>query len=75
MQVAPQLLREGFDRRTSALRSNFAQIYSITGFILSAMRLSRSWEDRYWRAAACCGLKLQLRAKPVECRQRASRRL
>src|SRR5688500_17752286 len=25
------------------------QTYSMAGLILSAMRLSRSWEDRYWR--------------------------
>jgi hypothetical protein len=27
----------------------FPQTYSMAGLILSAMRLSRSWEDRYWR--------------------------
>ena len=27
----------------------FPQTYSMAGLILTAMRLSRSWEDRYWR--------------------------
>ena len=40
----------GFIRpQTGALWGNFPQTYSMAGLILSAMRLSRSWEDRYWR--------------------------
>jgi hypothetical protein len=30
-------------------RNNFPQTYSMAGLILTAMRLSRSWEDRFWR--------------------------
>jgi len=36
-------------QQTIALWGNFPQTYSMAGLILSAMRLSRSWEDRYWR--------------------------
>jgi GH15 family glucan-1,4-alpha-glucosidase len=43
------LLSEDVDPQTGALWGNFPQTYSMAGFILSAMRLSRSWEDRYWR--------------------------
>jgi GH15 family glucan-1,4-alpha-glucosidase len=28
---------------------NFPQTYSMAGLILTAMRLSRSWKDGYWR--------------------------
>ena len=35
--------------RTGTLWGNFPQTYSMAGLILTAMRLSRSWEDRYWR--------------------------
>jgi GH15 family glucan-1,4-alpha-glucosidase len=28
---------------------NFPQTYSMAGLILTAMQLSRSWEDRFWR--------------------------
>jgi hypothetical protein len=35
--------------KPGALWGNFPQTYSMAGLILSAMRLSRSWEDRYWR--------------------------
>jgi len=50
--AAPQplrLLSEDVDPQTGALWGNFPQTYSMAGLILSAMRLSRSWEDRYWR--------------------------
>jgi GH15 family glucan-1,4-alpha-glucosidase len=40
---------EDVDPQTGALWGNFPQTYSMAGLILSAMRLSRSWEDRYWR--------------------------
>ena len=43
------LLSEDVDPKTGTLWGNFPQTYSMAGLILSAMRLSRSWEDRYWR--------------------------
>jgi GH15 family glucan-1,4-alpha-glucosidase len=43
------LLSEDLDPETGALWGNFPQTYSMAGLILTAMRLSRSWEDRYWR--------------------------
>jgi GH15 family glucan-1,4-alpha-glucosidase len=43
------LLSEDIDPQTGALWGNFPQTYSMAGLILTAMRLSRSWEDRYWR--------------------------
>ena len=43
------LLSEDVDPQSGALWGNFPQTYSMAGLILSAMRLSRSWEDRYWR--------------------------
>jgi GH15 family glucan-1,4-alpha-glucosidase len=43
------LLSEDIHPRTGALWGNFPQTYSLAGLILTAMRLSRSWEDRYWR--------------------------
>jgi GH15 family glucan-1,4-alpha-glucosidase len=43
------LLSEDVDPRTGELWGNFPQTYSMAGLILTAMRLSRSWEDRYWR--------------------------
>ena len=43
------LLSEDIDPRTGTLWGNFPQTYSMAGLILTAMRLSRSWEDRYWR--------------------------
>ena len=43
------LLSEDVDPATGALWGNFPQTYSMAGLILTAMRLSRSWEDRYWR--------------------------
>jgi GH15 family glucan-1,4-alpha-glucosidase len=43
------LLSEDVSLQTGALWGNFPQTYSMAGLILSAMRLSRSWEDRYWR--------------------------
>jgi len=43
------LLSEDVDPQTGTLWGNFPQTYSMAGLILTAMRLSRSWEDRYWR--------------------------
>ncbi|KQW21367.1 glucoamylase [Afipia sp. Root123D2] len=44
------LLSEDVDPRTGALFGNFPQTYSMAGLILTGMKLSRSWEDRYWRS-------------------------
>ena len=44
------LLSEDVDPRNGRLWGNFPQTYSQVGLILSAMRLSRSWEDGFWRA-------------------------
>ena len=38
--------------QTGALWGNFPQTYSMAGLILSAMRLSKSWEERYWHASS-----------------------
>jgi GH15 family glucan-1,4-alpha-glucosidase len=43
------LLAEDIHLQTGALWGNFPQTYSMAGLVLTAMRLSRSWEDRYWR--------------------------
>jgi len=43
------LLSEDIDPQTGTLWGNFPQTYSMAGLILTAIRLSRSWEDRYWR--------------------------
>jgi GH15 family glucan-1,4-alpha-glucosidase len=43
------LLAEHIHLQTGALWGNFPQTYSMAGLILTAMRLSRSWEDKYWR--------------------------
>jgi GH15 family glucan-1,4-alpha-glucosidase len=43
------LLSEDVDPVSGAAWGNFPQTYSMAGLILSAMKLSRSWEDRYWR--------------------------
>lgn len=44
------LLPEDVDPRTGQLWGNYPQTYSQVGLILSAMRLSRSWEEGFWRA-------------------------
>lgn len=46
------LLAEDIHPQTGALWGNFPQTYCMAGVILSAMRLSQSWEDRYWRASS-----------------------
>ena len=43
------LLAEDIHPHTGEMWGNFPQTYSMAGLILTAMRLSRSWEDRYWR--------------------------
>ena len=43
------LLAEDIHPKNGELWGNFPQTYSMAGLILTAMRLSRSWEDRYWR--------------------------
>jgi len=45
------LLSENFDPSTGELWGNFPQTYSQVGLILSAMRLSRSWEEGLWHAS------------------------
>ena len=45
------LLSEDVDPRTGELWGNFPQTYSQVGLILSAMRLSRSWEEGLWHAS------------------------
>ena len=46
------LLSEDVHPGTGALWGNFPQTYSMAGLITSGMRLSRSWEDRYWHASS-----------------------
>ncbi|HWD49124.1 MAG TPA: glycoside hydrolase family 15 protein [Rhizomicrobium sp.] len=46
------LLSEDVDPRTGTLWGNIPQTYSMAGLITSGMRLSRSWEDRYWHASS-----------------------
>ncbi|HTK80326.1 MAG TPA: glycoside hydrolase family 15 protein [Rhizomicrobium sp.] len=46
------LLSEDVHPRTGALWGNFPQTYSMAGLITTGMRLSRSWEDRYWHASS-----------------------
>ncbi len=43
------LLAEDVHPQSGEMWGNFPQTYSMAGLILTAMRLSRSWEDRYWR--------------------------
>jgi len=42
------LLAEDIHLQSGRLCGNFPQTYSMAGLILTAMRLSRNWEDRYW---------------------------
>jgi GH15 family glucan-1,4-alpha-glucosidase len=46
------LLSEDVHPTTGALWGNFPQTYSMAGLVLTAMRLSRSWEGRYWRSSS-----------------------
>ena len=43
------LLSEDAHPVTGKLWGNFPQTYSMSGLILTAIKLSRSWGDRYWR--------------------------
>ena len=43
------LLSEDLDPATGELWGNFPQTYSMVGLIVSAMRLSKSWEAAFWR--------------------------
>jgi pentatricopeptide repeat protein len=43
------LLSEDLDPSTGELWGNFPQTYSMVGLIVSAMRLSKSWEAAFWR--------------------------
>lgn len=45
------LLAEDLDPRTGEPWGNFPQTYSMVGSITSAMRLSRSWEEAFWRGS------------------------
>lgn len=45
------LLSEDIDPLTGELWGNFPQTYSQVGLILSAMRLSRTWEEGLWHAS------------------------
>jgi GH15 family glucan-1,4-alpha-glucosidase len=45
------LLSEGIDPATDALWGNFPQTYSLVGLIVSAWRLSKSWEEAFWRGS------------------------
>lgn len=45
------LLSEDVHPVTGKLWGNFPQTYSMSGLIQSAMKLSRSWGDRYWRGS------------------------
>ena len=45
------LLSEDMDPATGELWGNFPQTYSMVGLIVSAMRLSRSWEEAFWRGS------------------------
>jgi GH15 family glucan-1,4-alpha-glucosidase len=46
------LLSEDVHPVTGKLWGNFPQTYSMSGLILSAIKLSRSWGDRYWRGSS-----------------------
>jgi GH15 family glucan-1,4-alpha-glucosidase len=46
------LMSEDVHPATGELWGNFPQTYSMAGLILSALRLSKSWEDRYWRGSS-----------------------
>jgi GH15 family glucan-1,4-alpha-glucosidase len=45
------LLSEGIGLKTGELWGNFPQTYSQVGLILSAMRLSRTWEEGLWHVS------------------------
>jgi GH15 family glucan-1,4-alpha-glucosidase len=43
------LLSEDIDPKTGQLWGNYPQTYSLVGLIVCAMRLSKSWEEAFWR--------------------------
>jgi GH15 family glucan-1,4-alpha-glucosidase len=43
------LLSEDLDPATGELWGNYPQTYSMVGLVVSAMRLSKSWEASFWR--------------------------
>ncbi len=45
------LLSEDVDAVTGELWGNFPQTYSMVGLIVCAMRLSRTWEEAFWRGS------------------------
>jgi GH15 family glucan-1,4-alpha-glucosidase len=45
------LLSEDVEAGSGTLWGNFPQTFSMVGMVLSAMRLSRSWEEGLWRAS------------------------
>jgi len=45
------LLSEDIDPVGGELWGNFPQTYSMVGLIISAMRLSKSWEEAFWRGS------------------------
>lgn len=45
------LLSEDIEPVTGELWGNFPQTYSMVGLIVSAMRLSKSWEEAFWRGS------------------------
>ena len=46
------LLSEDVHPVTGKLWGNFPQTYSMAGLVLTAIKLSRSWGDRYWRGSS-----------------------
>jgi len=44
------LLSVDVDLGTIAPQGNFSETNSMTVFALTAIKLSRNWEDRYWRS-------------------------
>jgi GH15 family glucan-1,4-alpha-glucosidase len=45
------LLSEDLDTQTGELWGNFPQTYSMVGLIVCAMRLSKTWEEAFWRGS------------------------
>ena len=45
------MLSEDIDPQSETLWGNFPQTYSMVGLIVSAMRLSKSWEESFWRGS------------------------
>ena len=45
------LLSEDIHPQTGELWGNFPQTYSLVGLVLCAQRLSKSWEEAFWRGS------------------------